>query len=99
VAVVAQDRRLTYGELARQADRLARELRRLGVAPGRLVAVVMEKGWEQAVAVLAVLRAGAAYLPVDPALPTERRWLLLEQGDVEVALAQPNTAVSLDWPQ
>ncbi|HEX5717204.1 MAG TPA: amino acid adenylation domain-containing protein, partial [Thermoanaerobaculia bacterium] len=94
VAVVAVDRRLTYGELSREADLLARDLR-----PGRLIAVVMEKGWEQAVATLAILRAGAAYLPIDPGLPLERRRHLLEQGDVETALTQPRFAESLGWPQ
>jgi len=94
VAVVAADRRLTYRELSREADLLARELR-----PGKLIAVVMEKGWEQAVATLAILRAGSAYLPIDPALPLQRRWHLLEQGDVETALTQPRFAESLGWPQ
>ena len=94
VAVVAADRRLTYRELSREADLLAQELR-----SGRLIAVVMEKGWEQAVATLAILRAGSAYLPIDPALPLERRWHLLEQGDIEVALTQPRFAESLGRPQ
>ncbi|HWM94024.1 MAG TPA: amino acid adenylation domain-containing protein [Thermoanaerobaculia bacterium] len=94
VAVVAPDRRLTYAELSREADLLVPEL-----SPGRLVAVVMEKGWEQAVAVLAILRAGAAYLPVDPALPEERRCYLLEHGEAEVALTQPRFAESLGWPR
>ncbi len=98
-AVVAADRRLTYGELSRAADRLAGELRRLGARPGKLVAVILEKGWEQAVAVLAILRAGAAYLPIDPGLPQERRWYLLEQGDVEVALTRPASAGGLGWPR
>ncbi|MFP5285682.1 MAG: condensation domain-containing protein, partial [Thermoanaerobaculia bacterium] len=93
VAVVAADRGLTYAELSREADLLASGL------PGRLIAVVMEKGWEQAVATLAILRCGGAYLPIDPALPLERRWHLLEQGDVEVALTQPRFAESLSWPQ
>ncbi len=94
VAVVSADRRLTYGELSREADLLA-----MGLRPGGLVAVVMEKGWEQAVATLAILRVGAAYLPIDPTLPLERRWHLLEQGDVEVALTQPRFAEGLGWPE
>jgi amino acid adenylation domain-containing protein len=94
VAVVTADRRLTYRELSREADLLSRNL-----PAGGLIAVVMEKGWEQAVATLAILRAGAAYLPIDPALPLERRWHLLEQGDVEVALTQPSFVEGLGWPQ
>jgi amino acid adenylation domain-containing protein len=99
VAVVAADRRLTYGELSRTADRYAGELLRLGARPGRLVAVMLEKSWEQAVAVLAVLRAGGAYLPIDPGLPQERRWFLLEQGEVEIALTHPGCAGGLGWPK
>ncbi len=64
----------------------------MGAGPNRLVAVVMEKGWEQVVAVLAILEAGAAYLPVDPDLPQERRWLLLQRGEVEIVLTQPVSA-------
>ena len=94
VAVVAADRRLTYGELLREADLLVPSLR-----PGGLIAIVMEKGWEQAVAMQAILRAGAAYLPIDPTLPLERRWHLLEQGDVETALTQPRFAEGLGWPR
>ncbi len=99
VAVVSAGRRLTFGELSRAADSLAPTLVRLGARPGRLVAVVLEKGWEQAVAVLAVLRAGAAYLPVDPALPLERRWFLLEHGEVAIALTRAAHAGGLGWPE
>ena len=56
---------------------MAAWLRQHGAQPNRLVAVVMEKGWEQVVAVLGVLKAGAAYLPVDAALPAERQQYLL----------------------
>jgi amino acid adenylation domain-containing protein len=58
----------------------------------------MDKGWEQVVAVLGVLVSGAAYLPIDPALPTERLWYLLENGQVELALTQPWLDESLEWP-
>jgi yersiniabactin nonribosomal peptide synthetase len=98
LAVVAGEKRLTYAELSTRAVALARQLRERGARPDRLVAVVAEKGWEQAVAVLAVLEAGAAYLPIDPALPAERLAYLLEQGEVELALTQPHLLESIDWP-
>jgi amino acid adenylation domain-containing protein len=97
-AVIASDATLTYGELELRANHLAHELRRRGAAPDRLVAVVMEKGWQQVVAVLAVLKAGAAYLPIDPALPAKRVRHLLEFGEVELAVTQPWLASDLDWP-
>ena len=98
-AVVSSRRRLTYGELEGEANALGRRLRELGVGPGRLVAVVMEKGWEQVVGVLAVLKAGGAYLPVDAGLPSERISLLLRNGGVAVALVQPWVAGRVGWPE
>ncbi|WP_167858537.1 non-ribosomal peptide synthetase [Methylobacterium nonmethylotrophicum] len=89
LAVVTLERRLTYADLARRARGLAARLQALGVGPGRLVAVVMEKGWEQVVAVLAVLEAGAAYLPLDPDLPAARRNALMAEGGVGIVLTQP----------
>ncbi len=92
-AVITAGATLTYGELDRRADQIARRLRELGAAPNTLVAVLMHKGWEQIPAVLGVLRAGAAYLPVDAGLPQERIDQLIEAGGVTVALAQPGAYV------
>jgi amino acid adenylation domain-containing protein/non-ribosomal peptide synthase protein (TIGR01720 family) len=97
-AVVSAGRVLTYGELLARADSLARQLRRLGARRNALVAVAMEKGWEQVVAVLAILRAGAAYLPVDAGLPAERFRHLLAHGEVELALTQSWLDGALPWP-
>jgi pyochelin synthetase len=97
-AVVASDRSLSYEELDRCANRVARRLRQLGARPNTLVAVVMEKGWEQVVAVMGILRSGAAYVPIDPELPTERRLMLLERGEVHLALTQVALEPKLQWP-
>ncbi|MBP2231644.1 amino acid adenylation domain-containing protein [Azospirillum agricola] len=72
--------RLTHGELARHAAGLARRLRDAGVRPGDRVAVQLGKGPLQAVAVLAALHAGAAYVPVAPDLPAARVAAMLEQA-------------------
>ncbi len=98
-AVITSGRTLTYGELDRLSLALAHRLRRLGACPNRLVAVVMHKGWEQVAAVLAVLRAGAAYLPVDARLPAERIRHLLVRGEAAIALTQPGLEASLPWPE
>jgi pyochelin synthetase len=97
-AVVSSARTLSYGELARQANRLARYLRQLGVKPNRLVAVVMEKGWQQPLAVMGIVQAGAAYLPIDPDLPSERLRYILENGEVEVVLTQSWLEERFAWP-
>ena len=98
IAVVSGETRITYGELLRSARRLGRRLRAAGARPNALVAVVMEKGWEQVAAVLGVLEAGAAYLPLDPAMPPERLGQLLALGEVTLALTQPWLDGCLDWP-
>jgi len=98
-AVVAPDRTLTYGELERQANQVGHWLRARGARPNQLVAVVMDKGWQQVVAVLGVLNAGAAYLPVAADLPAERLHYLLEHGQVKLALTQPWLETSLAWPE
>jgi amino acid adenylation domain-containing protein len=81
-AVVFGPDRLTYGELDRRSNRLACHLLRVGgVAPGGLVGVCLERSAELIVALLAVVKAGGAYLPLDPAWPAERlRWMLADSG-------------------
>jgi len=80
VAVTCGVEHLTYGELNRRANRLARRLQDRGVAPGSLVAICLERSPELAVALMAVLKAGGAYLPIDPASPTARLAFLLEDA-------------------
>ena len=95
-AVVAPGRTMTYDELARLSRRLGRALRARGVRPGTLVGVAIPKSWEQVVAVLGVLQAGAAYLPLDPALPRERLWKLARHGETAVVLTR--AGADLTWP-
>ncbi|MGK3963967.1 amino acid adenylation domain-containing protein [Sorangium sp. So ce1667] len=98
-AVISPERTLTYGELDRQSSALARRLRALGARPNALVAVAAAKGWAQIVAILAALKSGAAYLPVDPEWPIERIRATLDQGQVEIVLTQERLASSLAWPE
>ncbi|MFI2435853.1 amino acid adenylation domain-containing protein [Streptomyces sp. NPDC018693] len=97
-AVIAPGRTLTYAELADAARRTARWLGARGAGPGRLVAIVMDKGWEQAVAAYGVLFSGAAYLPVDPDLPDARLRHLLERGEADLVLTQSRLDRARDWP-
>ncbi|NBD08425.1 non-ribosomal peptide synthetase/type I polyketide synthase [Corallococcus silvisoli] len=97
-AVLTASRTLTYGELALHAGRVAHQLRRTAPCRGALVAIVMEKGWEQVAAALGVLRAGAAYVPIDPSLPRERLEALLEHARACVVLTQPWVDERLSWP-
>jgi amino acid adenylation domain-containing protein len=97
-AVVAKGRTLTYAELHELSLRWAHKLRACGVKPNDLVAVVMEKGWEQIVAVLGILQAGGAYLPIDAAVPQQRLWYLLENSAAKIALTQSWLDARLAWP-
>jgi amino acid adenylation domain-containing protein len=97
-AVVAPDRVLTYEELFFRSNQVGRRLRQLGARPNKLVAVVVEKGWEQVVAVLGILGSGAAYVPIEAGLPKERLWYLLEHGEVDLVLTQSSLNQSLEWP-
>ncbi|HVG07325.1 MAG TPA: amino acid adenylation domain-containing protein [Thermoanaerobaculia bacterium] len=88
-AVVFGNDSLTYAELDRRANRLARHLIGLGVGPGSLVGLCLERSADLIVSFLGILKAGAAYLPLDPSSPAERlRWMLwmLEDTGVRVAI-------------
>ena len=98
-AVIASQRTLTYRELYDHANQIGHWLREQGVGINTLVAVVMKKGWEQVVAVLGIHLAGAAYLPIDPNLPTERRQYLLQEGQVRLVLTQDQLVQTLVWPE
>ncbi|MFE9775275.1 amino acid adenylation domain-containing protein [Streptomyces sp. NPDC005931] len=90
-AVISAERVLTYGEVEALSRSVAAWLSGRGVGRGDVVPVVMSKGWEQVVAVLGVLRSGAAYCPVDAALPGERIRHLMESCSARVVLVQSHT--------
>jgi len=98
LAVIAGERRMSYGELRRRALGIAGALRARDVRPGQLVAVSIGKGWEQVAAVLGTLYAGAAYVPIDPELPEERRNLLFSGSGATIVLTQQSLDASLAWP-
>ncbi|MEO1375821.1 MAG: amino acid adenylation domain-containing protein, partial [Cyanobacteria bacterium J06635_10] len=95
VAVISSEGNFTYEEIYQSAIQLAARLQELGATPNSLVAVVMEKGWEQVVAVLGILMSGAAYLPIDPNLPQERQRYLIEQGQVKLVVTQSDNVERL----
>lgn len=97
-AIISSARVVDYGTLQSISNHLGHQLRNMGALPNTLVAVAMEKGWEQVAAVLGILVAGAAYLPVDPNLPEERFRLLLECGQVKIVLTQPHLKSLLPLP-
>ncbi|MDK2126024.1 non-ribosomal peptide synthetase [Parachitinimonas caeni] len=97
-AVLGDGITLSYGQLRRAARALAARLQQAGVQPNTLVGVIMERGPEQLVATLAILYAGAAYLPIDPALPESRITLILQQAEARLILTQPALQSRLQRP-
>ncbi|MFI8369935.1 amino acid adenylation domain-containing protein [Streptomyces sp. NPDC085466] len=87
-AVVAADRTLTFGELRAEAAAVAARLTALGVGPESVVALCLPRGAGLATALIGTLTAGAAYLPVDPALPAERRAYLLADSGADLVVVQ-----------
>ncbi|HEV7506854.1 MAG TPA: non-ribosomal peptide synthase/polyketide synthase [Thermoanaerobaculia bacterium] len=95
VALAWEDGELSYAELDRQANRLARRLRRLGVGPEVLVGLCTDRSPGMVLGLLAVLKAGGAYVPFDPAYPAERLAWLLKDSGVAVLLTQERLAAGL----
>jgi len=97
-AVISAERTLSYEELCRRSNQIGHWLIGNGAQRNSLVAVVMEKGWEQVAGVLGVLASGAAYLPIDAGLPKDRLWHLLQHGEVKLVLTQPQFDKKIEWP-
>jgi amino acid adenylation domain-containing protein len=90
IAVSCGNQHLSYRELQAQATQLAIRLRSLGVGPESLVGVFMERSVQAIVALLAIVKAGGAYLPIDPAYPCERIGMILDDARPAVLLTEEN---------
>ncbi len=110
VAVSFQGASLTFAELERRSNRLARHLRSLGAGSGTLVGILLERSLDVLVGLLGILKAGAAYVPLDPAYPADRIGFMLEDSEAPLLLTHGALADSLapvqarivridaDWP-
>jgi amino acid adenylation domain-containing protein len=92
VALSDEDRQFSYGELNRRANQLGSYLQRLGVGPDVVVGVCLERSIEMIVASMGALKAGGAYLPLDPESPLERFALMLDDAEVGVVLTHRELA-------
>lgn len=98
---------LTYTELNQRSNQLAHHLRSLGVSPETIVGICVERSPHMIIALLAVLKAGGAYLPLDPTYPAERLDYMLDDAQVSILLAQSHLSLTTqaqrinldtDWP-
>lgn len=94
-ALVFRDRECTYADVNRRANQLAHYLKKLGVGPDVCVGICLERSPDMMVALLGVLKAGGAYLPLDPAYPEERLAFMLADSQARVLLTQRNLSEHL----
>ena len=95
VAVVFEDQQLTYRELNQRSNQLARHLKSLGVKTESFVAICMERSLEMVVAIYGTMKAGAAYVPIDPTYPQERLGFMLQDANAPVLLTQDKLRAEL----
>lgn len=97
VAVVCGEDRLTYQELQERSNQLARALRGKGITQGSFVSIMAEHSLELIVAIMAVLKSGGAYLPIDPEYPIERIQYLLDDSQTTILLTQSHLQEKVEF--
>jgi amino acid adenylation domain-containing protein len=95
IAVISDERYVTYKDLNRRANQLARYLGEMGVGPEVRVGIAMERRIELIVAILGILKAGGVYLPLDPSHPEERLAYILQDAEVSLLLTQDDLLTTL----
>ena len=86
IAVTFQNQSLTYADLSQKSNQLAQYLQSLGVMPDTLIALACDRGLEMIIGLLGILKAGAAYVPIDPAYPIDRVAFMLEDARINILL-------------
>lgn len=109
VALIYEDSTLTYTQLDTRANALAHYLRQVGARPDEAVGLCVERSLEMVIGLLGILKAGAAYVPLDPGYPRERLALMCEDAQVKIVVTQEALASSVsaaqivcldtDWPR
>ncbi|MCP4155059.1 MAG: AMP-binding protein, partial [bacterium] len=97
-AVIYETRQLTYDELNRKTNRLAETLKNMGVKPDNIVALEVERSLEMILAIMAVLKAGAAYLPISPGLPTARKNYMIKDSGAKILLRKRHPENKVEAP-
>lgn len=95
VALVFGEQSLTYRQLNERAEALARELRQLGAQPEELIGLYVERGPDMLIGLLGILKAGAAYVPLDPTYPADRLAFMLQDSEARFVLTQQSLQTTL----
>jgi amino acid adenylation domain-containing protein len=99
VALADAKEQFTFEQLERKANRLARTLRARGIARGALVGLCVDRSASMVIAQLAILKSGAAYVPLDPAYPPDRLAMMAEDAQLALLVTQATHAPVLAWPR
>ncbi|MGI6114403.1 MAG: non-ribosomal peptide synthetase, partial [Mahellales bacterium] len=97
IAVVFQDKQLTYNQLNERANQLARLLRRNGVKPDDIVGIMVRRSSEMIIGIMAIIKAGGCYLPIDPEYPTDRIDYMLKDSGTKVLLTEKQLMSRLNY--
>ncbi|MGB7604816.1 MAG: amino acid adenylation domain-containing protein [Lutisporaceae bacterium] len=97
IAMVFQDKKLTYRELNEKANSLARVLRKKGVKADSIVGIMVERSLEMIVGIMGILKAGGAYLPIDPEYPKERIEYMLKDSESKVLLSKNTLVENIEY--
>jgi non-ribosomal peptide synthetase component F len=95
IAVVFEDKHLTYKELNKRSNKLAHLLIRRGAGPHTLTGICAERSLEMVIAILGVLKAGGAYIPIDPEYPRDRVDFMISDSKAKIIITQKNIAEKL----
>ncbi len=91
IAASYENEQITYKGLEKRANQLAHYLQKHGVGPESLVGVYMERSLQMMIALLGILKSGAAYVPLDPTYPESRLRYILEDAGIEVLVTEENS--------
>ncbi len=97
IAVVYEDKKLTYKELNEKSNSLARILREKGVKADTIVGIMVDRSLEMMISIMGILKAGGAYLPIDPEYPEDRIKYMLEDSETKILLTQKNLLGSINY--
>ncbi|MFE3577360.1 amino acid adenylation domain-containing protein [Lysinibacillus sp. NPDC059133] len=97
VALIFESEKLTYAQLNEMSDKLAHQIRKFGIDRERVVGIMLDKSFEIVIGMLAILKAGGTYLPIDPQFPVERIYFILEDSNTQLLLTQQKYANNINF--